>query len=141
MEPKDLILIGLAPAKCRYHTPVQIQKLFFLIDENISKKLDGKVFDFQPYNYGPFDRKVYDTLESLERDDFVEIDRSSRWYEYRLTESGLETAVKLFENQEPSIKKYLTELSDFVLSHSFSELVRAIYNGYPDMRQNSVFQE
>jgi len=140
MGPKETILLGLAPAKCKYHSPVQIQKLFFLFEENISKKLGGKVFNFQPYNYGPFDKKVYDVLESLEREEYVEIDRSSRWYEYRLTDLGQEKADSLFEDLETNTKTYLTELSDFILNHSFSELVRAVYKEYPKMRENSVFQ-
>ena len=53
---------------------IQIQKLFFLFDEKI-RKASGKMpyFDFKPYDYGPFDKTVYDMIEDLESKRLAEI--------------------------------------------------------------------
>lgn len=65
MDREDLVLACLAPAKGALHSPVQVQKMFFLIDRNISEDIEGPLFDFHPYDYGPFDKAVYETLEKL----------------------------------------------------------------------------
>jgi hypothetical protein len=39
MEKRDIILAAMSPAKGESHTPVQVQKLLFLIDRNISDKI------------------------------------------------------------------------------------------------------
>ena len=58
MTRKEVVLAALAPAKHAPHSPVQVQKLIFLIDRNIPREVGGPHFDFQPYNYGPFDKAV-----------------------------------------------------------------------------------
>jgi hypothetical protein len=43
----------------------KVQKLLFLIDREIPRLVGGPHFNFQSYDFGPFDRDVYDTLEAL----------------------------------------------------------------------------
>ncbi|MFA5838245.1 MAG: hypothetical protein WC837_14965 [Bellilinea sp.] len=141
MEKKEIVLAGLYPSDRKIFTPVQVQKLFFLLDKNISAFIDGPVFDFQPYNYGPFDKSVYCTLEELHTDGFVEIIPFNSRSNYRLTNEGQIEAKKIFSKLDQVSRAYITNVSNFVLSLSFSELVSAIYKAYPEMRVNSVFQE
>jgi hypothetical protein len=62
---------------------VQVQKLFFLLDENIAADLGGRQFSFEPYDYGPFDRAVYSELELLARQFAQRWLISSRICDYR----------------------------------------------------------
>lgn len=141
MDQRDIILAGLAPAKGAAHTPVQVQKLFFLLEKNIPEVYGGPLFDFNPYNYGPFDSSVYQILESLESEGLVDINFQNNWKTYTLTVPGQIEAEKIFNELPSTAKEFIREISDFVRSLSFTQLVRAIYKAYPEMKQNSVFQD
>ena len=67
MEKREIILAALAPADGVIHTPVQVQKLLFLIDKKIPHLVGGPYFNFVPYAYGPFDTEIYRLLEELEK--------------------------------------------------------------------------
>jgi hypothetical protein len=141
MDTREIVLAGLAPAKGAWHSPVQVQKLFFLIDRNVPSETEGPHFDFQPYNYGPFDSAVYATLEQLRADGLVQTVRCQSWKEYRLSDNGQLRGDEVLSRLPQKARAYLQEASAFVRSLGFTQLVRAIYKAYPEMRQNSVFQE
>lgn len=137
-----IVLAALSPAHGDLYTPVQVQKLFFLLDENVGNALGGPHFQFQPYHYGPFDKAVYSTLEGLASQGLAEIvpDRGN-WKNYRLTSKGQALGEAALEGLEPKIAEYLVRASEFVRRLSFTELVSAIYKAYPRMRARSVFQD
>lgn len=143
LSQEDMTLAALAPAGGAPHSPVQVQKLLFLIDRNLSSLLGGPSFDFQPYHYGPFDRDVYATLEGLAKQGLVEITQGqgNKWPDYRLTATGQSRAAQIVDGLEERAQRYVQRASAFVRSLSFPELVSAIYKAYPEMRVHSVFQE
>jgi DNA-binding PadR family transcriptional regulator len=141
MEKKDILLVALYASNGVPLGPVQVQKLLFLIDREISELIGGPFFNFQPYNYGPFDKAVYEELEQLAVNGKVEITWALKWKTYRLTKSGQEEGKKLFDDLPQKAKKYIKEASDFVRNKSFNELVAAIYKKYPDMRAFSKIRE
>lgn len=140
MTKKEIVLAALAPAKTSKHSPVQVQKLLFLIDRNLASVLGGPFFSFEPYHYGPFDKGVYETLEELASEGLVEICFDRHWKSYRLTEAGEAKASEIFESLPCNAKDYISKVSAFVRRSSFSQLVSSIYKAYPEMRKNSVFQ-
>lgn len=122
-------------------SPVQAQKLFFLIDQNAAKLVNGPLFSFKPYDYGPFDSAVYsdlDMLSSFTGD--VEVVRDGSYRTYRLTDQGKATAQILLNRMDPALRDYIGRLKDWVKSLGFRDLVSAIYEAYPDMRANSIFR-
>ncbi|MBY0462660.1 MAG: helix-turn-helix transcriptional regulator [Alphaproteobacteria bacterium] len=141
MDKKDILLLGLRGAHA--FSPVQIQKLFFLIDENIGNMVGGQFFNFKPYDYGPFDKNVYINLEKLRDEGLVSIsnDNQPSLRSYQLTPEGENEANQIATNQEDNILNYINTLSEFVRRLSFRELVAAIYDAYPQMKSNSVFFE
>jgi len=140
MDINDFVLAALAPANREPHSPVQVQKLLFVLQEEIPGSIGGKHFEFEPYDYGPFDASVYRVLENLSEKNLVEI-IPGWWNSFRLTADGQERGNKLLEEMEEPIKEYFKRLSRFVLSLSFSQLVSSIYKAYPNMKENSVFQD
>lgn len=136
----DVVLAAMAPAEGRPHTPVQLQKLLFLIDENISGVLGGRKFDFIPYAYGPFDRAIYDVLKSLRNSGFALEVPNHTWTDWSLTVEGQRRGHEALQSLPSRAREYIKEASMFVRKLSFSELVAAIYRAYPQMRVNSVFQ-
>jgi hypothetical protein len=142
MDRKDFVLAVFASAGCgvRY-TPVQVQKLFFLIDREIPDLIGGYKFNFEPYNYGPFDKTVYDEIEKLERQGYIETSPEQTWRNYRLSPEGQGKGEKLLASLPPEAQDYIKRASEFVRSLSFRQLVLAIYKAFPEMHENSVFQQ
>jgi uncharacterized protein YwgA len=139
MDRLEYVLAVLSPAAGATYTPVQLQKLFFLMDREAQHLVDGPYYEFQPYDYGPFDGTVYDDLKALAENGKIERIHNGRWTNYRLSEAGQVEAEQYFDKLEPDAKSYIMRASEFVRSLSFSDLVRSIYKAYPDMKVNSVF--
>lgn len=135
------MLAAMSPARTGSFSPVQVQKLFFLLDENVAVQTKGPHFDFEPYDYGPFDKDVYLELEKLHLNGLVEIlrPRGHGSRVYKLTDKGFETGKRDFEKLPEDVRRYIREAVSFVQDLSFAELVSAIYKAYPEMRVNSVF--
>ena len=94
MERWQHVLVGLGTADKAPFTPVQVQKLFFLLDRNGGGKYFGQPqFNFRPYDFGPFDADVYSDLERLSERELVEISfDSSGLKHFRLTTAGQQEA-------------------------------------------------
>ena len=140
MKREDLVLAAMSPARCGLFSPIQIQKLFFLLDKNIPDAVDGPHFDFAPYHYGPFDKSVYQAIERLAARGLAEA-VPGRWANYRLTEAGQARGEAVLAGLSPKARSYVERTVEFVRKLSFTDLVSAIYRKYPEMRENSVFQE
>ncbi len=134
MNRDDVLLAAMSCADLSPHSPVQIQKLMFLLDEELPALFqDGSRFDFQPYHYGPFDKAVYDELGRLAERSLVEV-FSTRWTFYMLTSEGQAVGSSRLEQMAPEERNYVERASQFVRSCSFNQLVSAIYNAYPKYR-------
>jgi hypothetical protein len=141
MNKKEILLLSLSGGY-RF-SPVQVQKLLFLIDKNLPDTAGTPFFNFQPYDYGPFDKDVYLELEGLSKEGLVEIYQEHlsghRWY--ALTPEGAKKAQDLAARLDAKSADYIEKLSEFVRSLSFRDLVSAIYKAYPETKINSVFAE
>ncbi len=140
MTKSEVVLAALAPAQGKQYSPVQVQKLLFLLDREASHLVDGPHFNFEPYNYGPFDKAVYQVLDELDEDELVTI-RSGGWQRtYALTPTGQNEGDRLLGELSDSTKDYIRRVSAFVLKLNFLQLVSAIYKAYPDMQKNSILR-
>ena len=142
MDRDQFMLAAMSPAGTGFFTPVQVQKMFFLLDRNISEEKGGEHFDFVAYDYGPFDKAVYINLEELEDEGLVEIQDlypTLSPKRYRLTDVGLHEGERILRVFSPYVQKYIQDVVEFVRSSSFADLVAAIYQAYPDMAVNSTF--
>ena len=141
MDKKDLVLVAMAPGQRAPFSPVQIQKLMFLIDQELGEEVGGKKFDFEPYDYGPFDKNVYKCLDDLEEDGHIErlIVTGRRYSEFRTTKSGQDIGERESQNLAEWVSGLIQIYSEWVLRISFPQLLSAIYRKYPEMKVNSVF--
>lgn len=144
MNRGDLVLAILAAAKGRTYTPVQIQKAVFLLWDHFPDLIDeGPGFNFEPYDYGPFNSSVYSELDRLERDGFAVIAPSAHgnWNTYAASNAGEERGNDfLHDTIGRKESEYIKEISKWVRSLSFKSLVKSIYDAYPPMRANSIFR-
>jgi uncharacterized protein len=143
MQRRDWNLLVLAAAEGQALSPVQFQKALFLISRELPvADLSETFYNFEPYNYGPFDADVYNDALRLVPEELVVVSRSPRgWMEYSATPTGVERAKRIAESLDPAITNYVKRVVTWVRSQSFPALVRAIYQKYPDMKVNSVFGE
>ena len=141
MNKLDLLLTALAAGEKNEYTPVQIQKLMFLLDKNISNRIGGPFYNFRPYDYGPFDASIYEDLRELKKQGYISTSPSNRgWEKHQLTDLGLAKANEFTAQIDPSIFDYFRAVSEFVRSLSFADLVSSIYKAYPEMKVNSIFK-
>ncbi len=137
LDKDDVVLLALQDG--RAYSPVQVQKLLFLIEK---KAFSAKksLFNFTPYHYGPFDKEIYSVLDELKEKGLVDvhcnIDQKHR--RYCLTDLGIKKAEKIVTSVKDT-NDYIKKLADYVYTQSFTELVSAIYQEYPDMKENSIF--
>jgi hypothetical protein len=138
----EIVLAALAAGQGETHSPVQVQKLLFLVDKRLPTHTGGPHFDFEPYHYGPFDSAVFSVLDKLEKQGLVQIDREPdrRWRSYRLTPAGQTKGDEILRSLAEPVSGYIVKLSKFVRGQTFAQLVSAIYKAYPETRINSVFQ-
>lgn len=125
-------------------TPVQIQKALFLATDKASRAFArNSRYDFQPYDYGPFDRQVYVDAEDLSRQGLMSIvpGPENRWNTYAATPEGVTRGRQYLRQLNNEQREILERILDVVRSLSFTELVSAIYRAYPPMRVNSVFRD
>jgi len=143
MKRKDWNLLVLAAAEGKPLTPVQLQKILFLIEKNVPQKQRRDFYNFKPYDYGPFDVVVYQDAEALEQDGFICIRPvpERQWSEYAATPAGLKAAEQLQKGLAPGVKEYIQALVEWASKLSFQEIVSAIYKAYPAYKEKSVFQE
>lgn len=141
MDKTSLILASFYPAGAEPYTPVQTQKLIFLVQNKLPSIIEDG-YDFQPYDYGPFDKEIYTELRKLKDEGFIIInDQQRTWPLYSLSGEGVEKAGIIYNKLDNNAKDVIKKLSTFVRSLSFSQLVSAVYKAYPEMRENSIYKE
>ena len=141
MTRSEILLAGLsAGGENATYTPVQVQKLFFLLDREGAAALGGPFFQFVPYDYGPFDQAVYAGIDDLARRDLALVQNTGRYRVYALSQAGQIEGRRLLETLQPAVRQYVANVAQWVRQLSFEQLVAAIYNRYPEMKVNSVFR-
>lgn len=139
MTRDRLLLAVLSTADGQTFSPVQIQKMMFILDRNLGKRIGGPHFRFVPYNYGPFDPEVYTALDMLSVSGKVERVPERTWTNYRIAAAAMAEGKAALASLPPETRDYVTRISLWVRSLSFNDLVSAVYRSFPDMRVNSVF--
>jgi hypothetical protein len=143
MNRQELLLAVLAAGRGRAFQPAQIQKAIFLIDTNLPHLVHTSPrFNFVPYNYGPFDRNVYVEAEHLEKEGAAVIASvpNGRWMTYAASDAGLKRGEQILSRLNLKSRQYIESVVEWVLAQSFGSLVKSIYDAYPNMRENSIFQ-
>lgn len=143
LMPRDWLLLLLALENTRPLDPVRLQKGMFLLAEETG--IDpAERYVFRAYDYGPFSASIYNDIEALIDEGFVEPQPMSgyRWSRYVITDEGLAQArafVAAMDEHQLAAARSLADLKVNVLSKSFSELLSYVYQRHPGYAVNSVF--
>ncbi len=142
MTRQEFMLAVLAAGDGEGYKAVQVQKLFFLLDRMVPVRIGGPRFNFQPHDYGPFDKDVYEELRALAAKGLVAIDSPTDGpLTYRATHKGMVAGEELLGQFDPGTADYIRRLLAWVRSQSFTSLVSAVHQVAPDMAVNRIFKE
>jgi len=141
MERKNWTLLVINAAGFNGLSPVQLQKSLFLISKNLSSIVGSSFYNFEPYDYGPFDANVYADARLLVQEGLVRMNRVSgqNWVYYTITPEGAEAARRVESTISPEAAEYVHKVVAWVRQLSFVDLITAIYRAYPEYQVNSVF--
>jgi hypothetical protein len=95
-----------------------------------------QLFDFRPYDYGPFDASVYRSRDSLVAQGLLEVQPGTH-DATRLTANGQQRALDLEAQLGPSAD-WLKQIGHWASSRSFAQLLREVYSEYPDFAARSI---
>ena len=138
MEAKDWLVLTLDSQ----HEPIRIQKTLFKLarEANLS---GGEVYEFRPYNWGPFSARIYQDVDALVLAGVAERvpQPDASWASYRLTPSGSRKAAALRGKADPGALAALERISRWVADRPFGQLLRDLYADYPEMAEQSLFRQ
>ena len=118
--------------------PIRVQKLLFLIDREVSERIGGPFFHFRPYDYGPFDRSIYDVIGKLVAAGDDQVDSSGPYPHYLLTGAGYRRGTAVLADFPEEVADYFHRAARWVRLIPYRRMLAAIYRQYPDMAVNSV---
>jgi hypothetical protein len=138
----DWNLLMLAAAGGQPLQPVQMQKVLFLLGKSFPQLTACSYYDFRPYNYGAFDAAVYWDANELVSEGLACVSRAAPggWAEFAATPEGLAQAAEIAKQADRRAVDSLRQLVDWARALSFPDLVRAVYQAYPETRVNSIFK-
>lgn len=117
--------------------PVRLMKGAFLVVER-GRSEWSSLFNFEAYDYGPFDRRVYDARDALIFDDLLEV-LPGRYDSYRLTVEGRQRAAWLSE-QLGADAGWIRRIGRYVTTRSFARLLDEVYAAHPEYAARSRFR-
>lgn len=144
MRRSEAVLAVLASANGATLSPAQLQKATFLLAKRAPELFDeGHNFNFVPYDYGPFDKAVYDEAGALALAGLAQINQApfGRWNVYSASAEGVEAGRRILEGLAENKRDFVDQVVQWVRQQSFTSLVKSIYAAYPEMRANSIFQD
>jgi DNA-binding PadR family transcriptional regulator len=110
----------------------------FLVDR-LGPESWQELFSFRPYRFGPFDSSVYAIRDQLVRDGLLERHGNGRYATYSITEAGKQKAAETAAADE-RFADWLRGIGRWVTGKSFSDLLRDIYERYPEFATHSVMR-
>lgn len=139
---RDWTLLVVAAAGGESLSPIQLQKVLFLLERESGIDLGPGYYEFRPHNFGPYDPAVTKDADVLDQRGLVsaQMPPFGSWSEYRITDAGAERARSLTEELSESDWDAIVKIVDWTRRQSFDELCQAIYAKYPDMRAKSIYK-
>jgi len=140
---RDWTLIVLAAAEGSALSPVQLQKALFLIGEDLPWATGNDFYKFVPYNYGPFDSSIYHDADELSSGGLAVVGYQAgrRYCEYAISPQGQKRAEQVMAKIKPEVAAHVKSVVKWVKNVSFEQLLRTIYDKYPQYAVNSVFRK
>lgn len=136
-KQRDIILFAFKDLD-EVHGRTFIQKLFFIITQQVTK-LSG-LFEYYPYNYGPFSNELNQSVNELIEEDFIEERRVGSYFTYKITEKGRKEA-----NNQKSLgikeQQDIAQICTHVKHFTPRKILEYVYRKYPETTVNSLLKK
>jgi len=128
----------------------RLQKMVFLMQQELEKHdqsgVVGTEYDFIPYDYGPFSKELYDDLDAMVDQEFVDdteepLSSGKVKYIYEIEDDGeelVDSEAETWEDVDAIIQlaqEIKREYNDMLLS----ELIEYVYAEFPEYAEKSVY--
>ena len=142
MNRKQMLLLIVNAGAGKPLTPVQLQKSVFLVGESGLADVPQPFYEFEPYDYGPFDVAIYHDADFLQQEGLVTRVPSptGTWTDTTISVEGQQSCESLKTQIPKETVTYISEIVAWVQNQTFRQLIANIYKLYPAYRENSVFQ-
>lgn len=137
---QDYLILFLGFPEGPYPTDqIRVMKGLFLFSQEGPAEAHD-LYEFVPYDFGPFDTGVYRDLDEIRDQGLLTIVESSSTSQciYGLTPAGRTRYADLEERTSLHITDQLGEIKTLVTSLSFTNLLRHVYAKYPESAKNTV---
>ena len=144
LSAKDWLLLVVAEAQGEPIEPVHVQKVLFLVGEELSDFTNKHYYIFEPFRYGPYCKEVPVDLEALNLEGSVV---STPFYydadkdpalKHAATEEGIALAASKYVMLSEEAKFFVSEVVGWARSTDFVSICRSIYYRYPEMAEKSI---
>jgi uncharacterized protein len=119
---------------------VRMQKAVFLAEQRGPAEW-RLLYEFVPYNWGPFSRDLQDDLAVLVSEGRLDLLRThTGQYRSYVASGSVRTEVdRILLSLEPRKVNFLRSIRRFVVTRSFERLLRDVYGAYPSYSTKSQF--
>jgi len=141
LDRRDWLLLFLGAPGGPYPTDqIRVMKAMFLVSKEGPDDLRD-LYSFEPYDYGPFDTTIYHDLDALEEAQLISSETlgTSRRI-YRLTRKGVDRTAAIEGEAGGAALDFIRRTKRTVTSLSFLDLLRSVYEKYPDYAVRSKAQ-
>ncbi|WP_162993886.1 PadR family transcriptional regulator [Halalkalicoccus subterraneus] len=122
----------------------RFQKLVFMAQMEIDD-LQTRKYEFDSYKYGPFSKELYDDLDRLARNGYINrsVEKTGNENEkhiYSITEKGSDYIFQILERdstQDDLAVEDLRQLKEEYNDMPILQLIRLIYNQHPEYAKDS----
>lgn len=139
LDQQDVVLLIAAGADGSFPLdPIRLMKGCFLVSQ-LGTAEWKTLFNFRPYDYGPFDSTVYSARDALVAHSLLAVDWSNRYGSYSLTDRGRERVQQLRQVVGDFAADWFTHIGRYVTDRSFTRLLDEIYAKFPDYATRSRY--
>ncbi|ELZ05374.1 hypothetical protein C482_02451 [Natrialba chahannaoensis JCM 10990] len=128
----------------------RLQKLVFLIEmafqeEDGSLPLSPDSYNFEPYDYGPFSKELYDDIDSLKKQDLIreiseEYKEGEVRYVYEIEDQGKQLVENNLDKEEMrAVLRLSSNFKGTFNDDSLPDLIKEVYSRYPKFAENSIY--
>lgn len=115
-----------------------IQKLFFVMEKE--KQISLNLFQYAPYNYGPFSKELSEAINELIEEGLIKETKIEDYYLYQITEKGKAEA-RSQDTIPLNKQKVINQICQYVKKFKIKDLIRHIYQKYPETTVNSLLKK
>lgn len=122
---------------------IRVMKGMFLLSQHPDHPIhQQQMYEFEPYDWGPFDSTVYRDLDVLQVRGFLTAHRApkSSQIRYGLTAAGEIEAARFRQSQPDALIALVDAVRLRVVSQTFRALLTDIYEAFPDYAVKSLLR-